>query len=184
MLTLCSVLTCCRWWPVECPAEAGMWRPLGCKAGGINHVDRSWLSWWNYYVKRTVHPKIKSAYKWHSAWSAMPLSRNRDSVSPDNPQILLWEFLCRNCFLFDRTTLVNHIGMQKESMHLLINSLTVSQCWGCCSASGAQVVALCPAVLALVCPCRRTFLDIWASGVSCLVCLCSAKQMCVRRETA
>ncbi len=36
LLTLRGLLTCCRWWPVKCPAETGMWRPFGCEADGIN----------------------------------------------------------------------------------------------------------------------------------------------------
>lgn len=39
LLTLCGLLTCCRPWPVECPADPGMWRPFGCKAHRINRAD-------------------------------------------------------------------------------------------------------------------------------------------------
>lgn len=45
LLTLCGLLTCCRWWPVECPAEPGMWRPFGCKAARINYAGRRGFSW-------------------------------------------------------------------------------------------------------------------------------------------
>ncbi len=39
LLTLCSLLTCCRWWPVECPAEPGMWRPFRRKAARIREAS-------------------------------------------------------------------------------------------------------------------------------------------------
>lgn len=40
----CTVLTCCRQWPVECPAEPGMWRPFRCKATRINRGGSSVFS--------------------------------------------------------------------------------------------------------------------------------------------
>lgn len=135
--------------------------------------------------------KIWNAYRLHSACSAVPLSRNHDSVSPHNP-CCCEKFLCRNCFLFDQTTLINHIGMQKEaciysSMRVQFTKLaniTARSVLGllfsvrrssCCSVSCSVGTSL---------SLSATFWDIWASGVSCLACLCSAEQMCVRRETA
>lgn len=40
LLTLCSLLTCCRWWPVECPAEPGMRRPFGHEAARADCAGR------------------------------------------------------------------------------------------------------------------------------------------------
>lgn len=45
LLSLCSVLTCCRWWPAECPAEPGMWRPFGRKAARIAHAGSGGVLW-------------------------------------------------------------------------------------------------------------------------------------------
>lgn len=45
LLSLCSVLTCCRWWPAECPAEPGMWRPFGRKAARIAHAGSEGVLW-------------------------------------------------------------------------------------------------------------------------------------------
>lgn len=67
LLTPCTVLTCCRRWPVECPAEPGMWRLFRCKATRISCGGSSDFSWTAndsaFHVRSNYHHLRLSSWK-------------------------------------------------------------------------------------------------------------------------